>query len=399
MGRQRTLDELTGLRFFLAIWVVVYHQIPLSAGVGIPWWPEAPTIATLILRCGYVAVTGFFVLSGFVLSYSYEAGTAAWPESRKWKFWAARLARIYPGYIAGLALMLPLILFRSTKVANSQDYLREHALSGLWNVLLVQAWIPGQALTWNFPGWSLSDEAFFYVVFPLMAWRLAKVRTWMGLTGFWLLSLLMPLWALWAGLPGGKDVAASYSILEEDLWIQAVRYLPLVRVAEFGMGVILGQWFRSRGGLPLTWSGLWTNAGLVGLLGLLAGAAVIPHPLMHNGLAAPCFALLIAGLAGGGGLLGKLLRTRVLVFLGGASYAMYILHSPLESYCGILWKYFIGTVMGSTIWVFTYVTVVVAVASCFHAVVEERLTRALRARLERRVERWAQQRNQDHGRN
>jgi len=49
--------------FFLALWVILYHQIPYEAGPGIAWIPHAPTGADNILRTGYVAVTMFFLLS------------------------------------------------------------------------------------------------------------------------------------------------------------------------------------------------------------------------------------------------------------------------------------------------------------------------------------------------
>ncbi|MFP2934294.1 acyltransferase family protein, partial [Pyxidicoccus sp. 3LG] len=61
-----------------------------------------------------------------------------------------------------------------------------------------------------------------------------------------------------------------------------------------------------------------------------AGAAGsrIPYPLMHNGLLAPASGLLVYGLARGGGPLGWLLSRPLLMHLGGASYALYLLQYP-----------------------------------------------------------------------
>jgi peptidoglycan/LPS O-acetylase OafA/YrhL len=32
----------------------------------------------------------------------------------------------------------------------------------------IQSWIPGEAMILNFPGWSISVEFFFYLLFPLL---------------------------------------------------------------------------------------------------------------------------------------------------------------------------------------------------------------------------------------
>src|SRR3954447_14109059 len=65
------LPALTGLRFVLAFWVILHHltghgQMLEPAALALP----APVYA--LLRGGYLAVTTFFVLSGFVLSRSYS---------------------------------------------------------------------------------------------------------------------------------------------------------------------------------------------------------------------------------------------------------------------------------------------------------------------------------------
>ena len=88
---KRELHALTGLRFFAAFSVVIYHFAqPLFAGAAAPIRSLAGT--------GYIAVSLFFLLSGFVLSYSYLNRQGDMRGSRR-GFWAARFARIYPGRI------------------------------------------------------------------------------------------------------------------------------------------------------------------------------------------------------------------------------------------------------------------------------------------------------------
>src|SRR5262249_9958006 len=122
--------------------VVCYHYAP----------PGMPRLFDNIARNGHLAVGLFFVLSGFVLAYNY-----AGREVSARKFWLARFARIYPAYLLGFLLIAPAVVFRY------QDNPGKLTASGLAAGTLLQAWIPRLELAWNGPGWSLSNEAFFYL--------------------------------------------------------------------------------------------------------------------------------------------------------------------------------------------------------------------------------------------
>jgi peptidoglycan/LPS O-acetylase OafA/YrhL len=75
---------LTGMRFFLPLWVVVFHHTG-ATGILRVTVANAPSAVSSILRTGYVAVGIFFVLSGFILSYNYKL---AQPWSREAFFYA-----------------------------------------------------------------------------------------------------------------------------------------------------------------------------------------------------------------------------------------------------------------------------------------------------------------------
>ena len=69
---RRDFPALTGLRFFLALWVILHHL----TGPGQKLEATAlllPHGLFTLIRGGYQAVTTFFVLSGFVLTRSYAA--------------------------------------------------------------------------------------------------------------------------------------------------------------------------------------------------------------------------------------------------------------------------------------------------------------------------------------
>ena len=74
--RKQQLPALTGARLFLALWVILYHQIPHEdTTVTVSWLGSLPLPFHLFLRTGYAAVTVFFVLSGFVLAYNQTEAT------------------------------------------------------------------------------------------------------------------------------------------------------------------------------------------------------------------------------------------------------------------------------------------------------------------------------------
>ncbi|QIY84687.1 acyltransferase [Chryseobacterium sp. NEB161] len=53
------LNNLTGLRFYAALWVFLYHFFPV--------YTDLPKVD--LLEVGYLGVDVFFVLSGFILTY------------------------------------------------------------------------------------------------------------------------------------------------------------------------------------------------------------------------------------------------------------------------------------------------------------------------------------------
>jgi len=84
------LDSLTGMRFFAAIYVVIFHY------PGI-YNPILPLKITTFAHHGYAAVGFFFVLSGFILTYNYSH--LNFNKSEKLNFYLSRFSRIYPAYI------------------------------------------------------------------------------------------------------------------------------------------------------------------------------------------------------------------------------------------------------------------------------------------------------------
>ena len=85
------LRALTALRFFAAMWVVLYH-----------FWPNLSADMPTLVAKGYLGVELFFTLSGFILCHVYLDQVAAGRFDFGAFLWA-RLARVYPLHLATLA--------------------------------------------------------------------------------------------------------------------------------------------------------------------------------------------------------------------------------------------------------------------------------------------------------
>jgi peptidoglycan/LPS O-acetylase OafA/YrhL len=316
------LLPLTGLRIVLALWVVTFHHIAPDSLLG-PYMGYLPRPLFSLLATGYVAVGVFFVLSGFILALNYPL-TEKWNQRQKIRFGVARFARIYPVYLIGVVLSMP--------VKHLVQHPALEGIRGLLQITLLQSWWPPAALAWNKAGWSLSNEAFFYLIFPVagvLLWRISRPGSLLASLGLlWMAAMAIPGLALFghASALHSSAIASNPRSFALDL----VQFNPLLTLPQFLMGIASARVYtmvrdrlRGRG----TW--LYTLS-LAGMLVALTHGDLIPVIVLHNGLLAPLTCCLIVGLALGGGPLCWLLSTRLMVLLGGASYAVYILHIPVD---------------------------------------------------------------------
>jgi peptidoglycan/LPS O-acetylase OafA/YrhL len=323
---------LTSLRFFLATWIVIFHLNVILRGEQNT---AASTISPLmnVVFCAYVAVGIFFVLSGFILALNYLTA-GPWTHSMRINFAVARISRICPVYLLALCAVSP-ILIGEPLIAHSWSLLLRHLGSGVLNLLMLQAWIPRAALTWNGPGWSISTEAFFYVIFPIIGvffFRIATIhKAMLTLAGLWALLLAPPFISIFLSVPGYGELVAIGDPSSDVA--SFVRFNPLLNLPFFLSGIVACKCF-----LIFRASGKFSGKGylfyLPGLVTLSAATSMgnhVPYPLMHNGLMLPAAIAIIIGLSLGDRYLCALLSTRWLVFLGKASYAEYLLHFPIRA--------------------------------------------------------------------
>lgn len=310
------LHALTTLRFLAALHVVLFHMRVVGILPGGPWWYQ--NFASI----GFVGVNFFFVLSGFILVYTYDG-----PNLNLRNFWWARFARIYPAYLLSLIVAGPFFFFAIRHLdlpffAWSKQHL---ALACVLTLALLQSWVPNAALTWNSVCWSLSVEAFFYLLFPFLLLRTKRSsegKLFLGLIGFWLASLGLSFAYVCLHPDGIDKINSGETTL---FWKNVLSFNPLVRLPEFVVGMFACRLFlaRSKKSTPST-SLLF--AGLAGFVGVVLLANKIPNPVLSAGLLSPAFAAIIYGIARQPKWT-SFLAAPFLVLLGDASYSLYLLHS------------------------------------------------------------------------
>lgn len=293
------LDSLTSLRFFAAFGVVVYHCAL--------YMPDIPWPFHALVQYGHAGVTFFFVLSGFVLTWSRRTGDT------KRNFYIRRFARVWPSHFVTTLLAIPVMMLAG-----------EPALWAAFPavLLLLHAWIPPGSwhYAFNGPSWSLSAEAFFYALFPLLVgmagWRTSKLRRIAILTC--------------AALLAGGIVTAL--VLPSYTWGFILGVNPAYRVGEFILGIVIALAVE-RGRMPripMTYATTILAASYVGLA-IAAWAmnwgelpAFVPALVLLAG-----FVLLIISAAQRDieGRTGGLLSSPIMLRLGEASFALYLVHA------------------------------------------------------------------------
>ena len=312
------LPALTSLRFFAAMHVVFFHFQAMKIMTRPGWFHDVASI-------GYVGVSFFFVLSGFILVYTYAGRSTTAVD-----FWRARFARVYPAYLFSLLLTAPFflaVIFLNLPVPFLEWAKHHVKLSALLEITLLQAWVPPAALVWNAVAWSLSVEAFFYLVFPFLLKAYAKLsRPQLAVAGVaaWLATMAMTS-AYVLRRPDGLAYVDSDTL--QSFWLNVIKFNPLARLPEFLVGMACGFLFlRSKPSPKLAFP--LVLAGLVGFGAVAHYSAIIPYPILHTSLLVPVFAFIVFGFV----LQPKwafFLNWRPMILLGDASYSLYLLHSTV----------------------------------------------------------------------
>lgn len=302
------LPSLTGARFLAAALVFAFHfayQFPFaSARVGADY-------SSAVANAGSLGVGFFFVLSGFVLTWTARRGEPAR------SFWRRRAAKIYPNHLVAFVAVV-LLMFA---VGTTPDFWVAAS-----NVLLLHAWVPNVQyfLGMNDVTWTLSCEALFYLSFPLLVRLVDRVRP----------TLLWPAAAALVALGFAFAFTATrlptepsaFGVPVYQTWFAYI--FPVTRCVDFVLGIVMAR---------IITHGRWIRLGMAPAAVLVALAywvsLKVPADYGFTAVSLGPLALFIAATASAD-LRGRRspLRGRAMVWLGEVSFAFYLVHNLVLTY-------------------------------------------------------------------
>lgn len=297
----RNTDHLTFTRFVAAIVVVIFH-------FGMETEPFSWESIRFIFENGRIGVSYFFVLSGFVMMLAYGN-----KEKVRVAYFISRFARIFPLYWLSIALLIAVY-----ELLGRNYFFKEIILQTVG----LHSFFPKFSLIFNYPSWSITVELFFYSLFPLILsfTKGAGVKK-IGVIAFVSFVITQAL----------SVANVSNSFLSDNF----VNFHPFMHLNEFFIGVVFGKLFISANSSPkhVTIKYLVTLAVIVILLKFK-----LPMVNYRNGFLAPLMGIFIYYLSFEQGVISKILRNRVLEFLGEISYGIYILQVPAFYFVNYLLK-------------------------------------------------------------
>ncbi|GAA0449962.1 acyltransferase [Streptomyces olivaceiscleroticus] len=316
--RPPALPSLTGVRFFACGTVVLAHVLAVS---------RIFSDAQLQLALGGLvplatnAVTLFFVLSGFVLTWAASPGDTAR------RFWRRRAAKVLPNHVVTCTAAAVLVALYGVQAELSSAHGSWHPLAVVANLFLVHVWLPdGDFILAAHPvTWSLACEALFYLLFPVLILVVRRIR-----------PARLPVWALATAaatvcvpslslLLAGPPFDPQVPVSELQFW--AAYVFPVSRLPEFVLGMLLARlvaegWRppRLRYGVPTLF--------LVVVVGLALPPVFVFGPLSAGPAGLVTAALAVRSL----GAEPFWLERPWLVALGRRTYACYISHFVVVMY-------------------------------------------------------------------
>lgn len=297
------INQITFSRFLFAVLIIIYHY-------GLNIYPFNNPATYFIFKNANIGPSYFYLLSGFVMIIAYGNKS----ELNFIDFIKNRLARIYPVYF----LSLLLIFLHYSLSGQMNNY------NGLFlNLILLQSWIPGKAISFNAPGWSISVEFFFYFLFPLLLTKvyskINKKKVFIFVLLFWIISQIIFNYFFYS----------NFYQPEPSKMHDFFFYFPLMHLSTFLLGNVLGLYFLKIS--PEKYKNY--DFGVIIIFFVIIFFMKYHFgTYYHNGLLSFLFVPFILLMSLNTGKITQLLNHKSFVYLGEISYGLYILQYPV-----ILW--------------------------------------------------------------
>ena len=318
-ARGTRLVALDAVRGIAALCVVIAHITATNAAVaakGSPTtWPRLVTVLTPVhlLWDGPIAVTVFFVLSGFVLTLPFLRRSSGDHDPRiRWAgFYPKRLARLYlPAWAALLIAFGIMRVVASHPTVHGSAWLAHNSHRPTIHGLSHAALLVAGAGSIDGPLWSLGLEIVYSMLLPLFVLA-CLVR-------------FIPEWAKWLLVIVAVTTAGAASSRSASL------------LCAFAFGALLASLHQRRFEAPREFPrSAFVTILVASLVGLNAGPVVnlahLPHHL--SGGVSRCVTIL--GATGAIFVVvswtaaSRVLSVRPLEWLGSRSFSLYLIHFPI----------------------------------------------------------------------
>lgn len=305
------LFQFNGLRFLAASYVIAFHYFAL---------PDSPLINRFFQQ-GHISVPFFFLLSGFVLTYSYHAYDFS-DVRNKISHIKNRFIRLAPIYYMALFLSLPFIYINYKKGLIYSIW--ESIAFTFTHLTLSQNLFPSKhhLLFWNYHSWSLSVEMLLYIVSPFVILSVVKSSTKSSFAKIFVLGAFNT--AIYLLYINGFSLLSGYKIIFAPL------YIPTFYIGSLLAKIYLNERELLKNKYNFMLSSIFVISSFAILLSFL-----LPLPKDFYSAFNPFytfgFALVILS-STSDNIFTKLLSAPLLIVLGDASYAMYIFQAPLKMF-------------------------------------------------------------------
>lgn len=301
------IKPLTSLRFFFAFFVFLSHLSYLKEN------KNYKDLFETFFSEGFLGVSFFFILSGFILSLNYRDKFINKKITLK-KFYIARFARIYPLHFITMIVSIPAFYSGYKNL--------------LYNILLIQSYIPNSKtfFSYNAPSWSISDEMFFYALFPVLIINISKISEY-----FKILILLVFIFII---------IFLNITLTgETNYWLYIS---PFIRIFDFILGIFLFDVIiyirKYKPHLKQSFFNLLEIGGFIILAILLTFHEDIPIHYRYSIYYWLPMCMIILGASSSfiykkaTTWTSKILSWKVLIYLGEISFAFYMTHYLVLAY-------------------------------------------------------------------
>ena len=311
---KQQFEDLTALRGVAALSVAAFHFYTDLNYKHLLAADSLLNSGTFFVAKSYLFVDFFFILSGFILYYSY--GRLFLNEVSREQlvyFLGRRIGRMYPLHIFVLAWWLGFECLRFLIHTNSDAFSPPNSVRNfILSIFLVQAWVPS-GIGWNTPSWSISAEWLVNIVFPwlvLLTRRMHRPAAYAML----LLLLLMVAWYCWFIDPVDQ--------------LSANQDHPILRcLVEFSAGLNIGRIAETTEARKPGKFHAWLVSPAASVLVIGLGLYSL-HAAISDSLSVAAFAALILIISLRTSKL-PILGSKVLAWLGERSYSIYLVHRML----------------------------------------------------------------------